>query len=51
MKGKRLQLNVNEERPKGPTSSFLIYYHENKKELAKKFGSANVSTLTKMASL
>jgi len=45
-----LIIEGDSERPKAPTSSFLLYYHENKVMLAKKFGETNVSKLTKLAS-
>lgn len=39
------------QRPKMPTSSFLHYYHANKKALAEQWGEKNAAKLTKLASI
>jgi hypothetical protein len=37
-------------KPKAPTSSFLMFFHDHKKKISEKYQETNISKLTKLAS-
>jgi hypothetical protein len=43
-------MDIEGDKPKTPTSSFLLFYHDKKKELSEQYGEVLASSIAKIAS-